>query len=66
MDVTSDASVDAGFARARAAHGQERVLVNCAGVGNAIKTASRSKQDGSIRHFPLEAFEWVVRVNSPP
>ena len=63
VDVTSDASVDAGFARARAAHGQERVLVNCAGVGNAIKTASRSKEDGSIRHFPLEAFEWVVRVN---
>ena len=63
VDVTSDDSVDAGFATARAAHGQERVLVNCAGVGNAIKTASRSKEDGSIRHFPLEAFEWVIRIN---
>ncbi|MFN3432832.1 MAG: SDR family NAD(P)-dependent oxidoreductase, partial [Sphingomonas sp.] len=41
VDVTDDASVDAGFARARAAHGQERILVNCAGTGNAIKTASR-------------------------
>ena len=32
VDVTSDASVDAGFARARGSHGQERVLVNCAGL----------------------------------
>ena len=63
VNVTSDASVDAGLARARAAHGQERVLVNCAGTGNAVKTASRSKQDGSIRHFPLEAFDSIVQIN---
>ena len=63
VDVTSDQEVDAGFAKARAAHGQERILVNCAGIGNAIKTASRSKEDGSIRHFPLSAFEFVIRVN---
>ncbi len=63
VNVTDDASVDAGFAKARAAHGQERVLVNCAGVGNAMKTASRSKEDGSIRHFSLEAFNWVIQIN---
>jgi len=63
VDVTSDESVDAGFALAREHHGQERVLVNCAGVGNAIKTASRSKEDGSIKHFPVDAFEWVIRIN---
>ena len=28
VNVTSDESVDAGFAKARAAHGQERILVN--------------------------------------
>src|SRR3546814_20964922 len=54
-NVTDDASVAAAFAKAREAHGQERILVNCAGTGNAIKTASRSKEDGSIRHFPLDA-----------
>ena len=48
VNVTDDASVDAGFAKARAAHGQERILINCAGIGNAIKTASRSREDGSI------------------
>ena len=63
VDVTSDEAVDAGFAAARGAHGQERILVNCAGIGNAIKTASRDKQTGEIKHFPVSAFEFVVRVN---
>jgi NAD(P)-dependent dehydrogenase (short-subunit alcohol dehydrogenase family) len=63
VDVTLDASVDAGFAKARAANGQERILVNCAGTGNAIKTASRSKEDGSIRHFPLAAFDKIIQIN---
>jgi NAD(P)-dependent dehydrogenase (short-subunit alcohol dehydrogenase family) len=63
VNVTSDESVDAGFARARAAHGQESVLVCCAGTGNAMKTASRSKEDGSIKHFSLEAFNWLIQIN---
>jgi NAD(P)-dependent dehydrogenase (short-subunit alcohol dehydrogenase family) len=63
VNVTSDESVDAGFAKARATHGQERILVNCAGTGNAIKTASRSKEDGSIKHFPIDAFNWVIQIN---
>jgi len=62
-NVTDDASVDAAFAKARAAHGQERILVNCAGTGNAIKTASRSKEDGSIKHFPMDAFNWIIQIN---
>ncbi len=63
VNVTKDEDVDAGFAKARAAHGQERILVNCAGIGNAIKTASRSKEDGSIKHFPISAFDFVIQVN---
>jgi NAD(P)-dependent dehydrogenase (short-subunit alcohol dehydrogenase family) len=63
VDVTDEASVDAGFAQARAAHGQERILINCAGTGNAIKTASRDKTTGAIRHFPLDAFEMIIRIN---
>jgi NAD(P)-dependent dehydrogenase (short-subunit alcohol dehydrogenase family) len=62
-NVTDEASVDAAFAKAREAHGQERILVNCAGTGNAIKTASRSKTDGSIKHFPLDAFNWIIQIN---
>ena len=62
-NVTSEESIVAAFAKAREAHGQERILVNCAGTGNAIKTASRSKEDGSIRSFPLAAFEFVIQIN---
>ena len=63
VDVTDDASVDAGFAKAREAHGQERVLVNCAGTGNAIKTASRDKATGEIKHFPIDAFDRIIQIN---
>lgn len=63
VNVTSEDDVDAGFAKAREAHGQERILVNCAGIGNAMKTASRDKQTGEIKHFPVSAFEFVVQVN---
>lgn len=63
VNVTDDASVDAGFEKARAAHGQERILVNCAGTGNAIKTARRDKNTGEISHFPLDAFNWIIQIN---
>jgi NAD(P)-dependent dehydrogenase (short-subunit alcohol dehydrogenase family) len=63
VNVTSDESVEAGFAAARAANGQERILVNCAGIGNAIKTVGRDKATGALRHFPLAAFEAVIQVN---
>ncbi len=63
VNVTSDESVDAGFAKARAAHGQERILINCAGTGNAVKTASRAKDSGEIRHFPLDAFNMIIQIN---
>jgi NAD(P)-dependent dehydrogenase (short-subunit alcohol dehydrogenase family) len=63
VNVTDEASVDEGFAKARAALGQERMLVNCAGTGNAIKTASRDKTTGAIKHFPLDSFEAIIRIN---
>ena len=63
VNVTSDESVDAGFAAARAAHGQERILINCAGTGNAAKTASRSRETGEVKHFPLDAFNMIIQIN---
>lgn len=63
VDVMSEAEVDQGFAKARAAHGQERVLVNCAGTGNAVKTASRDKSTGEVRHFPIPNFERIIQIN---
>lgn len=63
VDVTSEEQVDAGFAKARAAHGQERVMINCAGTGDAIKTASRDRATGEIKHYPLEKFERTIQIN---
>ena len=63
VNVTSSEEVDAAFAKARAAIGQERILVNCAGVGGGAKTVSRDKQTGEIKEYPLENFERIVQVN---
>ena len=63
VNVMDDASVDAGYAKARAAHGQERILVNCAGTANAIKTVSRDRETGAVKHFPLDAFNFIVQLN---
>ena len=50
-------------ATARAANGQERVLVNCAGTGNAIKTASRDRETGEVKHFPVDQFDRIIQIN---
>ncbi len=63
VDVTDDAQVRAGFETARAVHGQERVLVNCAGVAIGAKTASRDKTTGEIRPHNIATFEKVVQIN---
>ena len=63
VDVTKEDEVDAGFAKSRAAIGQERILVNCAGTGNAIKTAGRDKTTGEIKAFPTANFERIIQIN---
>jgi NAD(P)-dependent dehydrogenase (short-subunit alcohol dehydrogenase family) len=63
VNVTSDDEVDAAFAKARAANGQERILINCAGTGNAAKTAGRDRNTGEIKHFPLDAFNLIIQIN---
>ena len=63
-DVLSDESVEQAFLAARAAQGQERVLVCCAGGGNAISTVRRDKATGVITFFPTDKFEWVLRLNT--
>jgi len=57
-DVADDASARAGFAKAEAAHGAARVLVNCAGIGTPIRIVGKDGEPG-----PLADFEKVVRVN---
>src|SRR6185312_8841630 len=63
VDVTSEESVEKGFEKARAAHGQERILVNCAGTSNAIRTASRDKKSGEIKQLPTRDFDRILQIN---
>jgi len=56
-DVADAASAEAAIAKAEAAHGPARVLINCAGVGAAKRVVGR---DGPQ---PLADFETVIRVN---
>ncbi|HWE07508.1 MAG TPA: SDR family NAD(P)-dependent oxidoreductase [Rhizomicrobium sp.] len=63
VDVTKDDSVAVGFAAARAANGQERLLVNCAGTGNAVKTAARDRKTGEIKFFAPAEFDRIVQIN---
>jgi NAD(P)-dependent dehydrogenase (short-subunit alcohol dehydrogenase family) len=63
VDVTSDEKVAAAFAEARGAHGQERILVNCAGVATAAKTVARDKETKAARLYPLQQFELTIAIN---
>ncbi|WP_067896893.1 3-hydroxyacyl-CoA dehydrogenase [Nocardia vaccinii] len=55
-DVTNEEQVAAALDAAQAL-GTLRIAVNCAGIGNAIKTVSKKGA------FPLDAFTKVVSVN---
>jgi NAD(P)-dependent dehydrogenase (short-subunit alcohol dehydrogenase family) len=63
VDVSDEGSVDAGFASARAAHGQERVLVCCAGIGTIGKAVRRDRETGEISHLPVDLFMKTIQVN---
>jgi NAD(P)-dependent dehydrogenase (short-subunit alcohol dehydrogenase family) len=62
-DVTDEASVDEALALARKSHGQERVLVNCAGIALARKTAARNRKTGDMEPHPLADFSRIIAVN---
>lgn len=63
VDVSDEASVDAGFIKAREAHGQERVLVCCAGIGTIGKTVRRDRETGDISHMAVGLFLKTLQVN---
>jgi NAD(P)-dependent dehydrogenase (short-subunit alcohol dehydrogenase family) len=57
-DVADEASAKAAIAKAEAAHGPARILVNCAGIGTPIRIVGKDGEPG-----PLSDFEKVIRVN---
>lgn len=55
-DVTNEEQVSAGLERTKEL-GDLRMVVNCAGIGNAIRVS------GKQGPFPLDAFNKVIQVN---
>lgn len=54
VNILDESSVEAGFAKARAAHGQERILVHCAVVTGGGKTLSWDKANNCYKRTPTE------------
>ena len=61
VDITSEDSVVAGFAAARAAHGQERVLVHCAMANRKGKTVGRNRETDGFTRFSTEDYEFAAQ-----
>ena len=61
VDIMSEESALAGFEKARAAHGQERVLVHCAMVAGGGKTIGWDKEKGAFKRAPTEGFERAMQ-----
>ena len=62
-DVTSEPSVEAALAAVRKAQGQERILVNCAGIAVGKRIARRIKETGAIEPHDLATFVKAIEVN---
>lgn len=62
-DVTSEASIDLAIAAARAAHGPERILVNCAGIAIGKRITRKNKDTGAVEAHDLASFAKVIQVN---
>ena len=56
-DVTSESDVQAGLAKAEAANGVARILVNCAGIGGSQRIV------GKQGVYPLDKFTNVIMIN---
>lgn len=61
VDITSEESVVAGFAKARAAHGQERITVHCAMTSRRGKTLAFDKEAGRLKRLSTEDYEYGVQ-----
>ena len=60
VDVTDEASIDAGLVKAREKHGVERVLVNCAGVAPGRRTVTKKRETGELIPHDLATFRKTV------
>jgi NAD(P)-dependent dehydrogenase (short-subunit alcohol dehydrogenase family) len=60
VDITDEQSVLDGYAKARAAHGQERVCIHCAMTSRRGKTLAYDKGTGGYRRTPTADYAFGV------
>ena len=60
VNVTNEESVVAGFEKARAAIGQERILVHCAQTSRGAKTVGKDREHGGFKRFATADYEYAV------
>ncbi len=58
VNIMDEDSVEAGFAAARAANGQERLTVHCAMASKRGKTIGWDKANGGYKRLPTEDYEF--------
>ena len=63
VDIMSEDSALAGFGKARALNGQERILVHCAMASGRGKTIAWDKEIQAYKRAPTEAFEQIGRAH---
>jgi NAD(P)-dependent dehydrogenase (short-subunit alcohol dehydrogenase family) len=61
VDILSEESALAGFEKARAANGQERILVHCAVAVKGGKTVSKDKETGGFKRLSTEDFAFSAQ-----
>jgi NAD(P)-dependent dehydrogenase (short-subunit alcohol dehydrogenase family) len=60
VNIMSEESAVAGFAAARAANGQERILVHCAMASKGGKTVSKNKETGGFKRVSTEDYAFSI------
>ena len=61
VNILEEESVLAGFEKARAANGQERILVHCAQVCKGAKTVSRDRETGEFKRMTTEDYAFSAQ-----
>ncbi len=58
VNIMDEANSEAGFAAARAANGQERILVHCAQVSKGGKTVAKDRESGGFKRLSSADYEF--------
>jgi NAD(P)-dependent dehydrogenase (short-subunit alcohol dehydrogenase family) len=61
VNIMNEENAIEGFAKARAAHGQERILVHCAMASRRGKTLAFDKETGKFKRTSTEDYEFGVQ-----